>query len=218
MRLNRSWEAIRKILKRDRNNVSRFSAWLYAFRFLLIFSVSCAIGILIVSNTSCAQDYNEKFKAYFSLFYPSDAFRWIGNVSYASLFEASLLALSLFSALTYFCPAVIHGVNLIGGIVYGICIQAVTESKAVSSEIIFVYVLNISCFAILLALWSSELLRLNSKCTIGSQKKNTRSLIYVSPLIRDLLKSSAVAFLIFAAFRFTASLILTAAVLLSQYQ
>jgi hypothetical protein len=218
MRLERSREAIRKILIRDRNNVPQYSIWLYALRFLLIFSVSCAIGVLIVSNTRHVNQFNEGIRAYFSLFDLTDAFRWLGSMARASLFEVSLLMLSLLSALTYFCPAVIHGINLIAGVVYGICIEAVAECKAISDKLTLVYALTVSCFAILLALWSSELLRLNHACIAKAPSKSSHSLIYVSPIIGNLLKSSAFAFLIFATFRFTASLIMTVAVMLSQYQ
>ena len=218
MRHKKPYEAIRNILNRDRNSPPQFSAWLYAVRFLLIFSASCAIGILIVSNTDYAPTYGDEIESFFMGFAPSDTASWLYHAVRASLFEVSLLTLSLLSALTYFCPAIIHTVNLLGGIVSGICIEAVAGNGMIPQKMILVYVLTASGFAILLAFWSAELLKLNRQCATGPKKKPSHSIVYVSPVIGRLLKSSLTTFLIFGVFRLLASLMMTVTAILSHYQ
>ena len=187
-------------------NIAYTSRFLLSSRIMILFAIACFIGVSLSSIPS-GLDIQTTVHSHFASFRPMGIVPFFQLAVRFTLFDASLLLLTLFSALTFFCSAVLHFVCLFGGIVYGFCIGTVTSVESIRLGDTFVYVFFIALMAILFSLLCADLLQINHACISKPHHKSDG--FFISPLIKRYIQISATAIIVFLALRLLYTLLLT---------
>lgn len=173
-----------------------------AFRFICLFSVACAVGVLMASLLKQNLDVQAQISAYFLSFAPISLSHFFKNLLYTSVFDVILLAIASASALTFFCPAVLHFIGGIGGCVYGFCIGAIIFPNQTKNVFALCYIVFVFAFALLYSKAAAELSYINRSCLKCLSLASNKEKLYISKEIKHFFKTVIRIVMFYFIFRF----------------
>jgi hypothetical protein len=203
----------KKVIKSKNIFTSEDSKELYRiailFRFIFLFAIACAIGVLMVQVSMHGFSLPDNISSHFLSFAPISVTHFFKNLLHTSLCDLTLLAISGLSALTFFCPAVLHLIGIIGGCMYGFCIGSIVNSDQIQNSFIVCYIGFVFAFALLYTKASTELSCINQRCLERLRCAPNKKKLYISKEIKSFLKIVLKITLSYFAIRFLYCLLLT---------
>ena len=179
------------------------------FRFICLFSIACAVGVLMTSISEHSSDLSDSISSYFLSFAPISVSHFFKNLLHSSLFDLVLLAITCLSALTFFCPAVLHLSGVIGGCMYGFCIGSIVYPDKIQTPFAICYIGFVFAFALLYTKASAELSFINLKCLKRLRCAQNEKKLYISDEIKSFFKIVCKIASSYFAIRFLYCLLLT---------
>ena len=179
------------------------------FRFICLFSIACTVGVLMTSISNHNSDLSDSISSYFLSFAPISVSHFFKNLLHSSLFDLVLLAMICLSALTFFCPAVLHLSGVIGGCMYGFCIGSIVYPDKIQNSFAICYIGFVFAFALLYTKASAELSFINLKCLKRLRYAPNEKKLYISEEIKSFLIIVCKIALSYFAIRFLYCLLLT---------
>ena len=151
-------------------------------RFVVLFAASCLLGVCIEANADISLD--DVISGYFSFFNCSNPLEFIKDLCLSSSFEFFVLLAAIVSALTFFCSAFLHFSCVICGIIYGICIGALTSTDIqLQIDFVLLYIFSVIAFGLLYSVSASFILSTNKRF-ISAKRSNGNSRTFVSPIFK----------------------------------
>lgn len=165
------------------------SITLSVLRFLLIFTLAALLGALVANESPSANIYFDEFTSKWS------SIKHIGFVRFlfSSIIDYSLIfIIASVSALTFFCPLVLQALASICGVVCGVRIGVIFLCCEYTSrhKLILLMILSASLFEIILSVWSSCFISINTQCVLAARNSHNKRKIYVSPIIKKWMLTS----------------------------
>ena len=179
------------------------------FRFICLFSIACTVGVLMTSISNHNSDLSDSISSYFLSFAQISVSHFFKNLLHSSLFDLVLLSITCLSALTFFCPAVLHLSGVIGGCMYGFCIGSIVYPDKIQNSFAICYIGFVFAFALLYTKASAELSFINLKCLKRLRYAPNEKKLYISEEIKSFLIIVCKIALSYFAIRFLYCLLLT---------
>jgi hypothetical protein len=163
-----------------------------SLRFFLIFIIAGSFGLILLKNTSDSIVNQTELRAFFKSLRENE-YEFLNTSITSSLTYILIIALASISALTFFCPMMLHCLSALCGIICGIrvgILLSLMDFEFGLFAFTMVHIAFIVVFATILSVWSAYFLNVN-KSFINEERHSKKSVIlFISPTFRSWLLHS----------------------------